>query len=141
MAHYSGGGVGMNARKGKRNERKLVRWFRENGWYAQRTGASGSSTDMALPDVVAASCGEIYMIELKSWQSGTGQVPKEQIEQLRRARELSGGRARVVVWPDLRKSEHDGRYVFELGELHENEQSFSVRKSDLDEATVLDEIV
>lgn len=35
-------------------ERELVNRLRELGWYAQRAGSSGSATNAALPDVLAA---------------------------------------------------------------------------------------
>jgi Holliday junction resolvase len=51
--------------KGGRYERKLVNGLVDDGWYAQRTAASGSATPHDLPDVVAAKNGRREVIELK----------------------------------------------------------------------------
>lgn len=119
--------------KGKRQERELANRLLENGWYAQRTGASGAATTSARPDITAlwntgdATVGMV--IELKSWSEGTGRLVNDECEQLQEVAERSGLDAKLGVWPDRRKKKFDSVYLFPLEELHENKKSKSVRQT------------
>lgn len=133
----------MSRQKGVKNERKLRNIFLEHGWYAQRAGASGGGGQQALPDVMVmrehptSANIEAYAIELKSWGTGTGRLQKDEIAALREVQEKSGAKPLVMVWPDLRS--YEGRFVFEIGDMHENKKSYSIRKSDHESAITLEE--
>jgi Holliday junction resolvase len=134
--------------KGSRNERKLVKWFLNRGWFAIRAGSSGAGGDQSLPDVLAVrngSDGRSYAlaIELKSWSNGKGTLKKadSEVADLREIANRSGAEPLVVVWPDMRKSEHDGRYVVHADDLNENSKSYSVRNSELEDAELLESVI
>lgn len=133
----------MSRRKGVNNERKLRDLFLERGWYAQRAGASGGGGQQALPDVLVMSEEtpadgiDAYAIELKSWADGTGRLEKAEIAALREVKKRSGATPLIVVWPDLRSFE--GRFVFAIEDLCENNKSYSVRKSQHAETQTLTE--
>lgn len=137
-----------STQKGSRNERKLVNWFLERDWYAMRAGASGGGGDQALPDILAMREGTnsysyALAIELKSWSDGKGQLKKKEneVSDLREIAERSSAEPVVVVWPDMRKSEHEGRYVVHADNLNENEKSFSVRNTEIESAPTLQSVV
>lgn len=124
-------------------ERAAVDFIEEHGWYAQRTGASGGGTDKDRPDIIASkSVGKLsfqLMIEMKSWKKGYGSFSKEEVHALERVAERSGGYAVVLIWPDLRKHSH--RYIYTTEALNENEKSYSVRKSDLEDGMSLEALL
>lgn len=73
--------MGSNS-KGDRYERKLVNALVDDGWYAQRTAASGSATENDLPDVVAAKDGRREVIELKYSSSPPVYVSPDKVDGL-----------------------------------------------------------
>ena len=136
----------MSSRKGDRAERELSNWLEDEAeWYAQRTASSGSATDRARPDVIAARRGEIEtaervnntaivsytaMIEVKAATDGTVHLDGEEIEGLTEAARRAGAGAWVVIPPSF--NSHDQWHVFAAGELHKTPSgNYSVRKSDL----------
>ena len=129
----SGGEYAMSKRKGTRAEKKVVDWFKERGWHAQRTGGSGGGISDIRSDVIAMrpekyglSC--VVNVEVKSRDSGSVRLSKDEIKQLSDVRDRCGGLELVVVRPDLRLSMHDHMYAFRLDEMKENKKSFTVTK-------------
>lgn len=128
--------------KGDQHERKLVNWFFDRGWYAQRAGSSGAATDVERADIIALKYNEYGLstsvaIEMKAYSDGYGAIDNDEYQQLVDVHERSGAIPLLVIWPDLRSHPH--RYAFGLDELNNNEKSYSVRKSDLESASSLSE--
>jgi len=121
----------MSKQKGRRGESKVVEWFVDNGWYAQRTGGSGAGTSDARPDLIALKSYEgataAVVPEVKSRGDGTVRLDKEEVYQLEEVAERSGAIPLVVVRPDLRSHEH--MYAWLPSELKENKKSFTVTSS------------
>lgn len=132
--------------KGTSTERRLVNLIQERGWYAQRSGASGAGTDHARSDITAITESEsgesvVLLIENKAWSKGYGTFSKDEVHQLQEIESKTGGIALLTIWPDQRLSEHDGIYAFRPGELNENNKSYSVRQTDIEDATLLESIL
>lgn len=128
----------MSRSKGDRVERHLIEELETRGWYAQRTGSSGSGTKDPRPDVLAIRpayhhtdpLSHCAAIEVKAWELGTGQLSESEVQDLHTIREMTGGDSFVAVKPDLRT--FDQWHVFRIDELNETRGgNFSVRKSDL----------
>jgi len=136
----------MSSRKGDRAERELSNWLEDEAeWYAQRTGSSGSATDRARPDVIAARREEIEveekfnntavvsytaMIEVKATTDGIVHLDGGEIEDLTEAARRAGAGAWVVVRPSF--NSHDQWHVFAPDELHKTPSgNYSIRKTDL----------
>lgn len=130
----------MSKRKGDAAERALANYAEdEAGWYAQRTGSSGSATDRARPDVIALKADRRYdgrlwtravAFEVKAWADGTGHLDSHEVEELIELAMRAGARPVVAVKPDLRS--HDQWHCFGARELHETDGgNFSVRTVDL----------
>lgn len=135
----------MSKQKGKRNEKKVVDWFVDNGWYAQRTGGSGAGTKDARPDVVAMRPNEygrsdVVVTEVKGRPDGTVRFGKDEVNQLLEVANDTGGLALFVTSPDLRKSEYGHMYAFKSEDLKENKKSFSVTKSMVQDAPSIGEV-
>lgn len=100
----------MNRSKGDAAERDLSNWLEdEAGYYAQRTAASGSATDRARPDVIAAAGGvdgrprpRVLLVEVKAFAAGTGQLDGAEVDALVEAADRAGGEPWIAVKPDLR---------------------------------------
>lgn len=132
--------------KGTATERRLVNLIQDRGWYAQRAGASGGGTDQARADITAIINSEsggstVLLIENKAWSTGIGRFSKEEVHELRDIAEKTGGTALLTIWPDQRVSKHDAIYAFEPDELNENANSYSVRQTDIEDATTLESIL
>jgi len=123
----------MSKSKGTRGEKKVVSWFEDHGWYAQRTGGSGAGTDRDRPDVVAMrpngmGVTDCVVAEVKNKKGGTSRFKKEDVQQLKNVARKSGGLGLFVTKPDLRKSQHPHMYAFTADELKENAKSYSITK-------------
>lgn len=118
----------MSKQKGTRGESKVVEWFTEHGWYAQRTGGSGAGTSDDRPDVIALrpvnEQSVCVVSEVKARNDGTVRMENDEIYQLESVAEQTGGLALVIVRPDLRS--HDHMYAWETDELKSNKKSFTV---------------
>lgn len=136
----------MSKQKGTRNEKKLVDWFDDHGWYAQRTGGSGAGTTDARPDVVAMrpngyDRSDVVVAEVKGRDDGTVRFGNDEVNQLVEVAERSGGLALFVTSPDQRKSEHNHMYAFRADDLKSNIKSFSVTKSMVETAPSVGEVI
>ena len=139
-------GIPMSKQKGTRNEKKLVDWFGDHGWYAQRTGGSGAGTADARPDVVAMrpngfGRSDVVVAEVKGRDDGTVRFGKDEYGQLLDVAEESGGLALFVTSPDQRLAEHNYMYAFTADELKENAKSFSITKSMVDDKESLEAVI
>lgn len=118
----------MSKQKGRRGEAKVVEWFEDDGWYAQRTGGSGAGTSDARPDLIALkpyNDGSAAIVpEVKSTGDGTVRLTKKEVYQLEEVAERAGAIPLIVVRPDLRS--HDHMYAWLPSELKENKKSFTV---------------
>lgn len=133
----------MSKQKGTRGEKKVVSWFEDNGWFAQRTGGSGAGTDRDRSDTIAMRPNEhgrsdVVVTEVKNHNDGKARVNKGEIEQVERVAEKSGGLALFVVKPDLRS--HDHIYAFRREQLKENPKSYSVTGKMLPGPSLQDQI-
>lgn len=122
----------MSKSKGTRGEKKVVEWFTDANWYAQRTGGSGAGTSSDRPDVVAMrpngyGRSDVVVSEVKSRPDGTVRFGKDEVDQLVRVAQSSGGLALFITRPDMRK--HDHMYAFLSEDLKENPKSYTVTKS------------
>ncbi|MFW5978292.1 MAG: nucleoid-structuring protein H-NS [Halohasta sp.] len=122
----------MTRSKGVEAERELSNWFEdERNYAAQRTASSGSATERARPDVIAAvkqPCprrsswetprvlSKVYAIEVKAWSDATGHLDEHEVVELLEYAHRAGAEARVAVKPDLRS--HDQWHVFEIADLN-----------------------
>lgn len=125
----------MSARKGDRAERELSNLLEdEYSWYAQRTGSSGSATDRARPDVIAARSEHpdqrVAMVEVKAATDGAVHLYESEVDELIEAAARAGAEAYVVVRPSF--NSHDQWHVFGVHDLHYTDGgNFSVRQADL----------
>jgi len=120
----------MSKSKGTRGEKKVVSWFEDAGWFAQRTGGSGAGTDRDRADTVAMRPNEygrsdVVVTEVKN-RGATVRFGKDEIRQLENVAEACGALALYITKPDLRKAEHDHMYAFTKDQLKENKKSYSV---------------
>ena len=132
--------------KGGKAERELSNRLEDEFRYAAMpSGGSGSGTDRARPDVLAArrkpcpkrgawdspkTLAKVVAIEVKAWADGTGQLDEAEVRALQSFATRAGGEAYVVVRPDLRT--HDQWHVFEDWRLNRTDGgNYSVRKQDL----------
>lgn len=136
----------MSKQKGTREEAKVVEWFENHGWYAQRTGGSGAGTADARPDVVAMLAGKderslVVVAEVKGRPDGTVRFGKEdEVGELQTVANLSGALPLLITSPDQRLAEHNHMYAFKPEDLKENKKSYSVTSSMLPGPTINDQI-
>ena len=119
----------MSKSKGTRGEKKVVSWFTDAGWFAQRTGGSGAGTSDDRGDVMALrpnghGSSDVVVSEVKARNDGTVRFGKDEIEQLENVAEACGGLALYITKPDLRSHPH--MYAFTVDQLKENKKSYSV---------------
>ncbi|WP_435065870.1 hypothetical protein [Halobaculum sp. EA56] len=136
----------MSRSKGDRAERELSNLLEDRYRFAAMpAGSSGSGTDRARPDIMAArrrlgrkrgawdtppTYSETKAIEVKAWRNAKGQLDADEVRALRSFATRAGGTALIVIKPDLRG--HDQWHVFEAWELHSIAGSgFSVRDDEL----------
>lgn len=134
----------MTKAKGTRGEKKVVSWFEDHGWFAQRTGGSGGGTDRDRGDVMAMrpnqyGRSDVVAVEVKN-RGATVRFGKDEIEQLERVGEKTGALSLYVTKPDLRKKEHDHMYAFTSQELKENKKSYSVTNKMIPGPSIQDQI-
>lgn len=135
----------MSKKKGTRGEKKVVSWFENNQWFAQRTGGSGAGTSDDRGDVIAMRPNEygrsdVIVTEVKSRDDGTVRFHKDEIVQLENVAYLSGGLALYITRPDLRKKQHSHMYAFTKDQLKENKKSYTIVSSMLPGPTIQEQI-
>ena len=140
-------GSNMSKQKGTRNEKKVVDWFGDHGWYAQRTGGSGAGTADARPDVVAMRPNEygrsdVVVAEVKGRDDGTVRFGKEdEHDELLQVANQSGALALFITSPDQRLSQHEHMYAFKSEDLKENAKSYSVTGKMVEDAPSIGEVI
>lgn len=86
----------MSKQKGARYERQLVNDLVNEGWFAMRSGSSGSATDNDLPDIFAGNDGNGYVIELKFTSESKVWLDEEEVNQVQRIAATMGATPLVV---------------------------------------------
>ncbi len=104
-----------NKRRGWYGEYKLMTLLKKAGFFVMRAPASGSKVKrFDYVDVIAIKKGLILLFEVKRRiKKDTIEITKEQIDKLKRARELTEGQAYISVYIDDEKR----WYFFTLEQL------------------------
>ncbi len=104
--------------KGSRAERELIDHFSQKGFCVIR--AAGSGVNSLSPDLLVFRHGMQIAFESKAHEKTSLQIPKDQIEGLKRWEEITGITA-LVAWRRNRK----GWRFIPVHLFEENEQSYS----------------
>ena len=104
--------------KGSRAERELIAYFSSKGFCVIR--AAGSGVNSLSPDLLVFKQGMQFAFESKAHEKESLQIPKDQIEGLKKWQEISGITS-LIAW---RRNRKGWRFV-PVHLFEENEKSYS----------------
>ena len=105
--------------KGSRAERELMEEFKQRGYSVIRSAGSGVGTPS--PDILLFKKGKQYGFECKAWDRGSLTLEKPKVLELRTWQENTG-MTTMIAW----RVSREGWYFMHLGELEEQEKSYTV---------------
>lgn len=105
--------------KGSRYERELMEEFKKRGYSVIRSAGSGVGTPS--PDILLFRKGKQYGFECKAWDKTSLRLEKAKIKEMREW-EANTGITTMIAW----RVSREGWYFMHLGELEEQEKSYTV---------------
>ncbi|MCD6549477.1 hypothetical protein J7K41_02070 [Candidatus Micrarchaeota archaeon] len=106
--------------KGSRAERELTKMFIEHGFRVIRAAGSGNHD---TPDILVFRKGKQYCFECKAWDRENLQIPRTQIDNLKKWEDITGITT-MIAWRIPRL----GWRFIPIHLLTENEKSYSINK-------------
>ena len=109
--------------KGARGERELLNHLYSKGFSVIRS--AGSGVNSISPDIIAVKDGRGLAFECKAWDRGSVAIEKEKYDSLVEWQRNSKMET-YIAW----RMSNMGWYFIRLEEMHSNDKSWSVTRSD-----------